>query len=326
LHLAGPDERAKLATAVGPATDPTALVGKTFAYRSNVYRDFKRRFLLRRTGAWELDVEAAARGVGEELKLPVENAAAGLEGELRVMPAAARDGAALHAVRVAERFGAGLGAPGEARLAGKPALETRRSTRSVPPLTRVVTTAVSGRWGFELYLYGIPENVERAGAAIDQLRAALVFDDPSLADASDSGDGKFVDWRMGYRIRLPGSGWQRHDATPAAVAAVTSVQSWKKLGYEVVMSVMPAPDQQAEIVEAQAERQAERLLPDGYNRRSGRVGGQRAKILSASSGLVEKRAVLMRRRGVFYLFMASWPRIGAADFERDLDAGLEFLD
>jgi hypothetical protein len=29
---------------------------------------------------------------------------------------------------------------------------------------------------------------------------------------------------------------------------------------------------------------------------------------------------------VFYLCMASWPRIGAADFERDLDAGLEFLD
>jgi len=326
LHLLDTGERAKLAAALGPGTDPTSMVGRTFAYRGDVYRDFKRHFLLRRTGAWELDVEKSARADTEDLTLPLENAAAGLEGELFVTSASTRDGAAFHAEQGARRFGRRVGAPGNVRLGGKPALETRASLRSTPPLEQVLATTVSGGWGFVLYLYGVPENVEKAGAAIDQLRAALVFDDPSLADANDRPDGAYVDWRMGYRIRLPGSGWQRHDATPPAVAAVTSVQSWNRLGYEVVMSVMPAPDEQAEVVQAQAERQAEHLMSDGYKQRSARIGGQPAKIMSGSVGLLEKRAAMVRRRGNFYLFMTSWPSIGSDQFEHDLDAGLEFLD
>jgi hypothetical protein len=325
LHLLAPDERAKLAAAMGPTADPLSLVGKTFAYRGDVYRNFKRHFLLKRTGAWELDVEASARGDAEELTLPVENPEAGLAGELRVMPNGVRDNATLHEQQVVKRFGRALGTPSKVELGGKPALETRASVRTMPPLTHVLTTAVSGRWGFVLRLYGIPENVDKAAAAIDELRAALRFDDPSLADAGDV-DGTFVDWRMGYRMRPPGSGWQRKDVTPTTVAAITSVQSWTKLGYEVVMSVMPAPDGQAEAIEAQAERQGDRFLSDGYSRRSGHVAGQRAKILAGSSGLIEKRAVMLRRRGVFYLLLASWPRFGAGQFERDLDSGIAFLD
>ncbi|HBQ14838.1 MAG: hypothetical protein RLP09_40355 [Sandaracinaceae bacterium] len=243
---------------VAPLSDPEALaaalrasqrerreIGPHHTLRGRRYTDFAHGLIVEvpEDGHWQFWAEAEARQLVESdnVDLYLFDPVASLHAMLVVEPLAEPlDADTYHrdSVRV-------IGLPEtpaeETRLGSLPAhVSEADASMELGAMRWVVHTTVANGVGYRLVFWGWPEHVRAGRDQIRELVRTLSFTGSALPHGQMQGDGTWVDHRLGFRLPLPGPGWESRDVTPPRLAGPAGLRLFSR-GDEVVMVVVVDP-------------------------------------------------------------------------------------
>lgn len=209
-------------------------VGADHALRRGLYRDFQGKWTWRKpAGFWRIQAGQAgqaARAVNADASLYAHEPAQGLHlmaiaedasgTDLASYVAAARGAMALN-------LGTAPSEPVPLRLGAVDALafDIRAATEPLPLHYRVVGAVHDGT-ALQILLWGDAAHTKQhqatMAAAIDGFRF-----EPGLAPVTRDGS-VYRDWQMGFAFELGPDAWETKDDTPAAIAGIARMITWRR--------------------------------------------------------------------------------------------------
>jgi hypothetical protein len=324
IELLGDDARLRLRRELEGRPDPRSLVGPDWSFRRDVYRDFGRGFLFRRSGLWRLEAGDRADAHHDGAVLWLDEPALGLMAYVTVARTEA-DAETAHRQEAAARLFAPEG-PMPAQLGGLGALRSSGEVRSETVRLRwEVTTLRLDRQLYTVHVWGLPADMVPARAEIDRLLGAFQFGGSRLEPPA-ARDGVYRDPRLGFSYRPPAGHWESEDLTPSGAAGGMRVRHWSRGGHDIVATAVAIQDQSPPVVRATMEYHMRAMLGAEAEPETATIGGQRCQKASRRKGLLRREVYALDRDGIAYLLMVSAPFIGSGSFFASAPAGFAFLD
>ncbi|NOX58035.1 MAG: hypothetical protein GXP29_04150, partial [Planctomycetes bacterium] len=213
--------------------------------RNGVYRNFTHGVTWTKPeGFWRTSMGEEASAVDEFCMLLAEEAQSGLYVQWIVEDAGDFDGATFHQAVIANMFGEDHPVVGQApesiKLNGATALmnDADLSIDGLMFTYRVATTIANGR-GHQMIVWGWPGVMKQKKTQIDQAIAGFAFPGSSLVETVKALP-TYRDNRVGFSVRLPGSGWTVNENMQPAMQPIGAVLQFQRQNQLIIIMALAA--------------------------------------------------------------------------------------